>query len=231
MYIVIVGSTGFALYLSKLILSENHNKLILVVKKKEEALRISEQINVNVVNADASKPETLDDLELSKCDVFVAASESEKDNVLSAIYAKSAGAKKIFVSIDNPDTEDILDKLGLVPINSEKFAAHSVELMITRPSVSELVNLGMGEFDIIEVKAKDTKLVGKDLNLAKGKNFTAIATYANGKYNFSKDAKINVCDTLLLIVSAGKERLAEKEIGKAVKRRMDLICKIKDSLK
>ncbi len=231
MYIVIVGSTGFALQLSKLILSENNDKLILVVKKKDEAIRVSEQIDVNVVNADASKPETLDELELEKCDVFVAASESEKDNILSAIYAKSAGAKKIFVSIENPDTESILEKLGLIPINSERFAAHSVELMITRPAVSELVNLGMGEFDIIELEAKGTKLIGKDLSLAKGRNFTAIATYSNGKFNFSKDAKIGSCDTLLLIVSAGKEKLAEKEIGKKSKRRMDLICSIKESLK
>ena len=218
MYIVVVGSTSFAVELARLVLSEKTDKLVLVVKRKDAALELSSSFDVNIVNADATNPEVLDGLDLNKCDVFVSASDSEKDNILSAVYAKSAGAKKIFVSVANDDAENMLEKLGIVPINSEKFAAHSVELMITRPAVSELVNIGIGEFDIIEIEAKGTKLVGKDLNFAKGKNFTAIAIYSNGKYNFSKDAKIADCDTLLLIVSAGKEEQAEKEIGKKARR-------------
>jgi len=231
MYIIIVGYSGFAFQLGKLILNENKDKLVFVIKRKEQATTLSETLNVSVVNSDPTKPEVLDDLELEKCDVFICASEFEKENILAAVYAKGAGAKKIFVCIDTPDAEEMLNKLGLIPINSEKFAAHSVELMITRPAVSELVNLGIGEFDIIEIEASGTKLVGNVLNSAKGKNFTAIATYSNGSYNFSKDAKINACDTLLLIVSAGKEKLAEKEIGKQIKRRADLLCSIKESLK
>jgi Trk K+ transport system NAD-binding subunit len=218
MYIVIVGSSSFAKELAHLVLSEKTDKLVLVVKDKAEALSLSSSFDVNVVNADATKPEVLDGLDLNKCDIFVSASDSEKDSILSAMYAKSAGAKKIFVTVSNYDAEEMLEKLGIVPINSEKFAAHSVELMITRPAVSELVNIGIGEFDIIEVEARGTKLVGKDLNSAKGKSFTAIATYSSGKYNFSKDAKIAACDTLLLIVSAGKESQAEKEIGKKARR-------------
>lgn len=231
MYTVIVGYSGFAFELAKIILRDEKNKLTFVIKRKENATKMSELLNISVVNDDPTKPEVLDSLELEKCDVLVCASEFEKENILAAIYAKGAGAKKIFVCIDTPDAEDMLNKLGFIPINSEKFAAHSVELMINRPAVSDLVNTGMGEFDFIEIEAKDTKLVGNVLNSATGKNFTAIATYNNGNYNFSKDSKINCEDTLLLIVSSGKEKLAQKEIGKELKRRIDLLCNIKKSLK
>ena len=212
MYIVIVGSTEFASELSSLLSSENNTKVVLVVKKKEEAIRLTEEKNVNVVNADATKPEVLDDLELDKCDVFIAASELDKDNLLSAMYAKEACAKKIFACVDSSDIEAMVKKLGIIPINSERFAANSVELMIKRPAVSELVNIGTGQFDMIEINASSTNLIGKEVGEANGKNFTALAIYSKGKYTFSKEAKITLQDTILLVVDAGKEKEAEKEI-------------------
>ena len=212
MHVVIVGSTEFASELASLLFNEDNEKVVLVVKKKEEALRLTEELGVNVVNADATKPEVLDDLELDKCDVFIAASELDKDNLLSAMYAKEVGAKKIFACVDSSDVEAMVKKLGIIPINSERFAANSVELMIKRPAVSELVNIGAGQFDMIEVSASATNLIGKELSEANGKNFTALATYVKGKYNFSKKVKITQQDTILLIVDAGKEKEAEKEI-------------------
>jgi trk system potassium uptake protein TrkA len=218
MYIVIVGFSELACELARLILKENKNKVVLVVKKKEEAMRITDQLGFNVVNADSTKPEVLDDLELDKCDVFISASDIEKDNILSAMYAKEAGAKKIFVRIDNPDVEDMLKKLGFISINEEYLAAHSVELMISRPSVSELVNVGKGEFDIMEVSALGTNLLGKELGYVRGKNYNAIATYCGGKYCFYKETKINEDDKVLLIVRVNKEKEIEKEIGKKSKQ-------------
>jgi trk system potassium uptake protein TrkA len=218
MYVVIVGSTEFASALASLLSNEDNEKVVLVVKKKEEALRITEEIGINVVNADATKPEILDDLELDKCDVFIAASELDKDNLLSAMYAKENGAKKIFACVDSSDIEAMVKKLGIIPINSERFAANAVELRIKRPAVSDLVNIGDGQFDIIEISASVTNLSGKKLGEATGKNFTALASYLNGKYNFSKEAKIIDKDTILLLVNAGKEKEAEKEIINPLKK-------------
>jgi len=217
MYVVIVGSTEFASELASLLSNEDNEKVVLVVKKKDEAIRITEEIGVNVVNADATKPEVLDDLELQKCDVFIAASELDKDNLLSAMYAKESGAKKIFACVDSSDIESMVKKLGIIPINSERFAANSVELMIKRPAVSELVNIGAGQFDMIEVMASATNLIGKELGEATGKNFTVLATYVKGKYNFSKESKITQVDTILLLVDAGKEKEAEKEIKSSLR--------------
>lgn len=218
MYIVIVGSTEFASALASLLSHEDNEKVVLVVKKKDEALRITEELGINVVNADATKPEVLDDLELNRCDVFIAASELDKDNLISAMYAKENGAKKIFACVDSSDIESMVKKLGIIPINSERFAANSVELMIKRPAVSELVNLGAGQFDMMEINAAITNLVGKELGEANGKNFTVLATYIKGKYNFSKQNKIADGDTILLLVDAGKEKNAEKEIVNPLKK-------------
>ncbi|MCX6802915.1 MAG: TrkA family potassium uptake protein [Candidatus Diapherotrites archaeon] len=213
MYIIIAGHSAFAEELARLSLAKStRNKVVLLVRDKDEALRIGSEIDsAIVVNGDATEPETFDDLNLNKCDIFVAATDSDKANVLSGIYAKSEGAKKIFVKIDEPEANPILKKLGFVPISPDLFAARSVELMLTRPAVNDLVSIGVGQFDMVEVKAKDTKLVGMKLGDAEGNHFNAIATYFEGKYDFANDRKIKAEDTLILLIVSGREKEAEKE--------------------
>jgi hypothetical protein len=92
--------------------------------------------------------------------------------------------------------------------------------------VSDLVNLGIGKLDIIEIPANETRLVGKELSQAKGKHFTAIATSANGDYHFSKEKHIEAKETLILVVGAGKEKEAEKEIGRKITDKLDFLNKI-----
>ncbi|HNV01436.1 MAG TPA: NAD-binding protein [archaeon] len=213
MRIVIVGNSILAVELTKLVLKKNENKITLVVKKKEEAMRLTSELNISVINADPTNPDHLDELELEKCDVFIAATDLEKENVLSAIYAKNAGAKKIYVSIENEESELILKKLGFIPLRAEEFAAQAIELMISRPQVSAIVNIHEGEFDMIEVEANETELIGKEMGSAKGIHYTTLATY-DGKYLFDKETIIKENDILLVVVSSGMEKIAEKEIKK-----------------
>ncbi|NMA44327.1 MAG: hypothetical protein GX950_00740 [Candidatus Diapherotrites archaeon] len=213
MRIVIVGNSILAVELTKLILKKNEDKITLVVKKKEEAMKLTSELNISVINSDPTNPDHLDELEIDKCDVFIAATDLEKENVLTAIYAKNAGAKKIYVSIENEESESILKKLGFIPLRAEEFAAQSIELMISRPRVSAIVNIHEGEFDIIEIEANRTELIGKKMGDAKGEHYTTIATY-DGKFSFNKNEKIKENDILLVVIKAGNEKIAEKEITK-----------------
>lgn len=212
MNIIIAGDSTFAIELARLCVTKGDNKVLLIIRDKEKAMEIGSELSAIVVNGDATSTTTLDELDLKNCDVFVAATESEKANVLSALYAKNAGAKKIFIKVDNPEAEPLLKKLGFIAISPDVFAARYIELTITRPAVADLVTPGIGEFDMIEVPAKETKLVGKKLGTARGEHFTVIATYLNGNYDFSKDKTIGPDDKLILLVSAGKEKEVAKEL-------------------
>jgi len=212
MNIIIAGDSTFAIELARLSVAKGNSKVMLVIRDKEKAMKVGSELSAIVVNGDATNTVTLDELDLKNCDVFVAATDSEKANVLSSLYAKNAGAKKVFIRIENPDAEPLLKKLGFIAINPDIFAARYIELMITRPAVADLVTPGTGEFDIIEMPAIETKLEGKKLGNARGKYFTVIATYNKGNYDFSKEKTIASEDTLILLVPASKEKEAEKEL-------------------
>jgi len=217
MKIVIVGNSILAIELTKLILQKKEDRITLVVKKKDDAMWLTSELGISVINADPTNPDHLDELELEKCDVFISATDLEKENVLSAIYAKNAGAKTIYVSIENEESESILKKLGFIPLRAEEFAARTVELMISRPRVSAMVNIHEGEFDMMEVEASETYLVGKEMGEAKGKYYTTIATYCDGKYSFDKNTIVEKDAILLIVINSGMEKIAEKEIKKKVK--------------
>ncbi|MDD2531785.1 MAG: NAD-binding protein [Candidatus ainarchaeum sp.] len=226
MYIIIVGSTEFSSSFAHLLHNEDSSeRIVLVVKKKDDAIRITEEVGVNVVNADATKPEVLDELELEKCDVFIAASELDKDNLISAMYAKESGAKKVFACVDSFDIEGMMKKIGIVPINADRFAANAVELMIKRPAVSELVNIGDGQFDMIEVDVALTDFEGRELGELDSVDYNAIAIYSKGKFNFSKKVKLKKTDVLLLVVPSGKEKDVEKKIINPFKRITSFVSK------
>jgi trk system potassium uptake protein TrkA len=210
--IVVSSGSVFAEEICKLFLGQKDYALVVVAKSKELAVQLNQELGISIINSDLTKPDSYNELELEKCDIFVSASGQEKEDILTAIYAKNAGAKKIIVLTSTNETEEMLKKLGFNPINPERFAARTAELMITRPAISELVNIGSGESDIIEYSAQSTNLVGKQIGQAAGKNYLTLATYNNGTYAFSKETKIIKNDILILLVPSGKEAQVEKEL-------------------
>ena len=57
MRIVIVGNSILAVELTKLILKKNEDKITLVVKKKEEAMKLTSELNISVINSDPTNPD------------------------------------------------------------------------------------------------------------------------------------------------------------------------------
>lgn len=210
MYIIIIGGSLLAFELSRKLVGKDNNVTV-VVKGKDEAIAANEVSGLVVVNGNPLDAEILDDLNLSECDVFIAATEKEEVNILSALYAKNAGISKIFVKTKNPESEKILKKLSIDVVNPEDYAAASVELKILRPTVSELVSVGIGQFDIIERRAdRFSQLVGMRVSQVRGAFFSTIAIYTRGRYVFHGETLIEQNSILIIILTSGKDKELDK---------------------
>ncbi|MFA4855354.1 MAG: NAD-binding protein [archaeon] len=212
MYGIILGGSDFASDLAKFIQAREGSKIVLVLKEKEQAIEASESMGAIVVNADASDPKTLDELELEACDVFVAATPSEQTNVLAALYAKNKGAKRIFVKVESIETKRLMKKLDVALIDTEEVAARAIELMISMPAVSELVNTGVGMFDLFEIQASATKTVGRPVSEIQEEEFACLATYRDGEYSFDKDQAIEEDHILIMLTKSGKGKETTKKL-------------------
>ncbi|MFA5358143.1 MAG: NAD-binding protein [archaeon] len=212
MKIVIVGATEFALELGKVLLKQSNNKVTFFIEEKEMASEVSSETNAIVVSADYGDTEALDELNLDECEVFVAATDTEETNILVALYARDAGVKQIFVRTSTEKTVPILRKLGMLPINMENLAMKNAELMITRPRVYELINLDQGQMDMIEVSAKETKVIEKKIEEVRSADYFALATFSEGAYHFEYERKIQEDDTIILVCKVGKAKEVLKKL-------------------
>ncbi len=216
MYIIIAGDTLFALTLAKSFVN-GHNKIIVVIRDKDKALEVSAEKGIIVVNGSTIQPTILNELKLEDCDVFVAATSSEEVNILSALYAKDAGANRIFVLTKKEETENILKKLGIATINPEVNAALNLNLKITRPAVADLVGIKEGQYDLIEINVNDyLNLIGKKIGEIYSSFFTTLATYKNGEYNFVSTSEITKDSKIIIICESGREKDVIKELKKFV---------------
>lgn len=214
MRIITVGESLFSLALAKR-LNRRDNKLFLMIRDKKRALEVSAESEVIVVNGDPADVSDLDKLELKRCDVFIAATEEDELNILSSLYARNQGIKKIFVKIKNPSLEPMLRSMGLHPINPQEYAAEGVALDVLKPLVSDLVGIEKGDFNILEYPVDKYKnLIGKNLGATQGTFFTILAVYKDGKFKFSANTKIEEDSMLIVLYEKGNL----KDLDKALKK-------------
>lgn len=168
MKIVIAGAGDVGTHLAKLLANENQD--IIVIDKDENKLNKLEAYNMLTYVGNPVSFKTLKNAGVENCDLFIAVTPYETDNVLACEIAKSFDAKKAVARIDNYDflrqenrsffTERGIDDL----IYPEYLAAEEMVVALNRAWVRNWFELCDGELLIIGVKVRDNaKLVGMPL--------------------------------------------------------------------
>lgn len=98
-------------------------------------------------------------------DFFVALSENEQTNILSALLAKRLGARKAIVLTEEPAFVPIINSLGMdIVINPRLITVGSILQHIRRGHTLSVVKFQHSEAEAMEFIAdKDSKIVGKPI--------------------------------------------------------------------
>lgn len=114
----------------------------------------------NALDIDLLKESSID-----SADFFVAVSESEQTNILSALLAKKLGAKKAIVLTVDPAFVPIINSLGMdIVINPRLITVGSILQYIRRGHTLSVVKFQQSEAEAIELVAVEgSKIVGKPL--------------------------------------------------------------------
>lgn len=128
-------------------------------------LAAEELNNVLVFKGDATDSDTLKEAGVESADYFIALTGDDENNVLSALLAKSLGAKRTTVLYTKPDYIDVIEAIGVD-------RAISVRLSVTNEilsplhigGVAQVALLEEGKAEVLEFNVKpDTKILGKAL--------------------------------------------------------------------
>jgi len=163
--VIIYGVNRASLELAKK-LEEQKIGVTIIEPDKEKTQQAATVLDKTIVlQGSALDIDLLKEASIDIADFFVALSESEQSNILSALLAKRLGAKKAIVLTVDPAFVPIINSLGMdIVINPRLITVGSILQHIRRGHALSVVKFHNSEAEAMELVAeKDSKIVGKPL--------------------------------------------------------------------
>jgi trk system potassium uptake protein TrkA len=151
--VVIAGGGNIGLRLAQELEDENQVKII--ERDPQRAARISEQVSSAIVlNGDAADEELLVEENIDGVDAFVALTNSEEANILSAMLAKRLGCAKVMALISKPAYADLMETGAIdVAISPQTVTIGSLLAYVRRGQVEQVHSLRRGAAEAMEAVA------------------------------------------------------------------------------
>lgn len=179
MYVIIVGAGRVGLNLSESLIREGISVTII-----ESDTSISEEVaetsKAMVIHGDATSVQILEDADISDADVFVAATGDDKVNLLAAVLSQNySNIRKRIVRVNDLEHESAFKNVGIdATVSPESAVATYLERIITRPKIADLIVLGRGSTELLELTLENKKLFGKRvLDYSPTENYIVCAVY------------------------------------------------------
>jgi len=159
--VVIAGGGNIGLRLAQRLEVEHQVKLI--ERDQRRARRISEQLsNTIVLNGDAADEDLLLEENIDSADVFVAVTNAEEANILSAMLAKRLGCHKVMALINRPAYAELMESGTIdVALSPQQVTIGSLLAHVRRGDVVRVHSLRRGAAEAIEAVAHGTQGEGR----------------------------------------------------------------------
>ncbi len=194
MKIIIAGAGEVGTHLAKMLSNEDQD-IILLDNDQSKLDAIDNNYNLMTYNGSTSSFNTLREVGVDECDLYIAVTPFETRNITSCSIAKRLGAKKTVARIDNseflqPQNGRILKEVGAdFLIYPENLAANEIDMAMAHNWArywgelhgGQLVLIGVklrGESKLIDMQLKDITFARHDFHVAaiKRNNETIIPT-------------------------------------------------------
>ncbi len=175
MKIIIAGAGAVGLHLAELLSIELHD-LVLIDTDEHLLDQIRQRMDIMVVHGDAASPTVLMEAGVKQSDLCIAATTSEKTNLLVAIMAKQLGSHKTIARINNPEyltwTQlQQFESLGIAAlISPELLAAKEIYALLRKAAYFDWTAFESGRILVLGFDIKeDSDLIGRSLREISGR--------------------------------------------------------------
>ena len=163
--VVIAGGGNIGLRLAAAL--EQSNNVKLIERDRNRARRISERLSKTIVlSGDAADEDLLLEENIDAADVFVAVTNADEANILSAMLAKDLGCKKVMALINRPSYAEMMEKSTIdVAISPQQITIGTLLALARKGDVAKVHSLRRGRAEAIEAvahgNAENSRVIGK----------------------------------------------------------------------
>lgn len=160
MYIIVVGGGEVGYYLTKTLLEEGH-EVLLIERNPAKVEAIAEQFGSVVVLGDGAEASTLQAAGAARADVVVAVTGEDEDNLVVCQTAKvKFHVAKTIARINNPKNERIFRLLGIdVTVSQTNYILSLIEQALPDRSFVHLLSLRHANLAIVEGRVDEGSIV------------------------------------------------------------------------
>jgi trk system potassium uptake protein TrkA len=188
MYIVIMGGGRVGLTLASSLVAVGHD-VTLIENDSNLCSNAASELDALVICGNGTDIKTLLEANIGDTDVFVAATGNDEANLLSCILVKDYNISKVIARVSNPDHDDAFRKVGIdIVVSPELTAAGYLEKLITRPKIADLIVIGKGNAELLDLSVANSKVFGKKIgDLSPTDDYIIAAIHKNGEIKIPKD--------------------------------------------
>ncbi len=156
MKIIIAGAGEVGFHLAKLLSNESLN-IVVVDLDKEKLEKIESQIDVLTHRGDCTSFKTLKEVGISDSDIFIAVTQLQNTNLMSALIAKKSGCKKVIARVTNPEYLERSNQLAMqragidMLISPEQLAANEILNLIEESVFNEIHSFENGALNLLGI--------------------------------------------------------------------------------
>jgi trk system potassium uptake protein TrkA len=217
MYIIIGGGGDVGYYLTKSLLSQGY-EVLLLEKGNTRFQALSDELGPAVVRGDACEARTMEEVGVSRADVVIAVTGEDEDNLVICQMAKRRfKVARTIARLNNPKNELIFQKLGIdITVSPTKSILSLIEAELPGTTFISLMTLKRAGLEIIEMRVPaESPIVGKTLdtiNLPRSGNL-ALIIRGNDFIFPTADTKIVANDEVYALVNREGEKALRDAFG------------------
>ena len=165
--VVIAGGGSIGFRLAGVL--EQTNQVKVIERNWDRAREISERLDKAIVlHGDAADEELLLEENIDSADVFVAVTNAEEANILSAMLARRLGANKVMALINRPSYAELVETGTVdIAISPQQITLGTLLAHVRRGDVVKVHALRRGAAEAIEAVAhgdqRESKVVGRPI--------------------------------------------------------------------
>lgn len=214
--ILLIGGKSKARSLAQSLLAQGY-RVTAVNASGEDSRTLAEIPGLTVIHGDGTKPFILDQAGADQCDISIALTSKDEDNlVASELCKKRFSVHKTVSLVSDPKKTDFFHKMG---IDSVVCAISTITGIIEQQAfIDEMTNIipiGAGRVRIVEVQIPgDSPAAGKKLWEITLTKDVIVGCILRGETTLIPrgDTRILAGDTLVVISGSGQELAAVREL-------------------
>src|SRR6266516_1489777 len=217
MYIIVGGGGEVGYYLTKSLLSQGH-EVLLLEKGAARYQSLSDELGPAVVRGDACEARTMEEVGASRADVVIAVTGDDEDNLVICQMAKKRfHVGRTMARLNNPKHTEIFQKLGIdITVSPTNAILSQIEAELPSSHFVQLLTLKNAGLEIIEMRIpEESPVVGsmlRDINLPRSCNLALIIRDKQFIIP-TAETQINAHDDVFALVNREGEEELRKVFG------------------